>query len=500
MSSPTTKISTSNPLGIIQLLQDVQKQAENMQCGQYFGPNVDLQDPQNLQQIRTDLGQRADDYHLFKLSPAGTAYVEEVQRIKEENAALEEGEERQPLPALPANIKPLTKEEKDYAADVDGRLTRLKKDWDVAAERMGQLKAWLEERLDPSWDTYMGELIQDLQMAVVIKLPRMLKVLGQHGLGNPTDVRQQLKMEITRLPVANTVGEVGQLITNLMEIYQLMQIHYEAVTTSVDLAKMARAVLPVGGAAQQIVYKECAPLPTSGEKLEIFRSKLGTSAELGVINNQLYSLADLKGRGYDDIIIRLKTITDRQPMSTSDSLSGRKRSGEEQAEQQNQRSRQQRHFQQPYNMAAAAVPVVQMVQQRPVKSYRMGASEEYQRNMQWPYWGRDPNLSYNTEGQIEYKEEVTAAAATAGEAAGAAAAPLQPLPQNQWRAADPFQYPVMGPGGPVYGAFVPRPPRPPASDSRPCNSFASSGTCSYGTACVFQHGPNDPRAALYARK
>ena len=482
MSSPTTKISTSDPLGVIQLLQDVYKQAEIFQCGQYVSGSVVVVDPQRLHQIRMDLGQRADDYHEFMRSPAGKAYVEAVQQVKDENAAMVEGEDPQPLPALPANIQPLTKEEKVYAADVDGRLGLLKRDWDVATTKMGQLKAWLEDRLDSSWDTYMAELIRDQQMPVVDKLPRMLKVLGQHGLANPTDVRQHLKAVIQHFPVATTVDGVGQLISQLMEVFQLMKIHYEAVTTSLDLAKMARVASQGGGAVQQEVYKECAPLPTSGEKLEIFRGKLGTSAELSVINNQLFQLDTLEGRGYEDIIVRIKTITDRVTMSTSGNLAGRKRSGEEQADQQNQRSRQQQS-QQPHYMAAVAVPVDQQVQPRPVKSYRIGASEEYQRNMRWPFWSRDPNLTYNAEGQIEHPEDVTAAAATAGEAAGAAMAPFQPLP-----------------GGSGYGAFPPRPPRPPASDPRPCNSFALSGMCSYGNACVFQHGLNDSRNALYGRK
>ena len=173
-----------------------------------------------------------------------------------------------------------------------------------------------------------------------------------------------MKTEITRLPVATTVGEVGQLMTKLMEVFQLMQIHYEAVTTSVDLAKMARAAPPVGGAVQQEVYKECAPLPTSREKLDIFRAKVGSSAELSVINNQLYQLDVLDGRGYDEIIVRLKTITDRATMSDSGSYAGRKRSAEEQAEQQQQRLRQQLSGQLQHLAATAGVGDQSEQQQR----------------------------------------------------------------------------------------------------------------------------------------
>jgi len=113
------KVTKSDPLRVIELLEAAQRYASNQQAGKYLNSDRVLQKPEHLEAIQRDYEERMDEFRTFRSTEAGQTWV----RGQAPNFV-------GPQPEIqPTDIQmPLTVDEKeDYKTTTD-RLKAVKKE------------------------------------------------------------------------------------------------------------------------------------------------------------------------------------------------------------------------------------------------------------------------------------------------------------------------------------------------------------------------------------
>ena len=146
------KVTKSDPLKVIELLEKVQRKASNQQAAKYLDNERILQTPEQLETIQRAYEERMDGFRDFRLTEDGGIWV----RAQAPNFV-------GPQPQIqPTPIQtPLTVDEKEDYNTINNRLKAVKKELTFANTVCGEVKQFLEERLDSrDWDGELRPILQ----------------------------------------------------------------------------------------------------------------------------------------------------------------------------------------------------------------------------------------------------------------------------------------------------------------------------------------------------
>jgi hypothetical protein len=276
------KVTKSDPLKVIDLLEKVQRKASNLQAAKFLDNERILQTPEQLEAIQRAYEERMDGFRDFRSTEAGGSWV----RAQAPNFTGPQPEIQPTATQTPLDVD----EKEDYNTNIN-RLKAVKKELTFANTVCGEVKQFLEERLDSrDWDGELRPILQSGGETYMI-LRGMLRLIKSRGLGEAITVRTSLLKKLDDIPAASSPYLVGEMITKFEQVLLWMRFQYDAVTTTQDDEAMQRAARHALANVPPVqLFKYCPALLSSDEKVARMEAKLLTTAENSVIANEMFRM------------------------------------------------------------------------------------------------------------------------------------------------------------------------------------------------------------------